>query len=166
MLNLRVLLLEFIREPESDHRKARNVALRTAHQQGLKQNIIRVYLNVTFILDTSDLLRSRKEVRPTSRRAVHIAQNRIISTLLERTRKQARVLQIRKGNAAVTLKAKVDEVEVLRDDRSSRSREIERETIFDGTKVMQLEDEVLRKVSLVPPDDPADTDVGKTEFVA
>ena len=31
---------------------------------------------------------------------------------------------------------------------------------------MKLKDEVLWEMGFVPPDDPADTDVGKTEFVA
>lgn len=97
---------------------------------------------------------------------VNVAQDHEQAALLEGTAQQTGILQILEGDVPVTLEPEVHEVEVLRDDRVRWTREVERERVLDRPEVVQLEDEVLRKVSLVPPDDPADTDVGKTEFVA
>jgi hypothetical protein len=57
------------------------------------------------------------------------------------------------------------EVEVLRNDRRGRAREVERERVLDRAEIVQLEDEVLREVGLVAPDNPADATVRKSELV-
>lgn len=95
-----------------------------------------------------------------------IAQNMIIPTLLQRPAQQPRILQIRQCNTAVALEAEVHEVEVLRNNGRGGAREVEREAVFDGAEVMELEDEVLGEVGLVAPDDPAYTNICKAEFVA
>lgn len=59
----------------------------------------------------------------------------------------------------------MNEVEVLRNDRSSWAREIQGKAVLDGTEVVQFEDQVFWEVHLISPYDPADADVGKTEFV-
>jgi hypothetical protein len=59
----------------------------------------------------------------------------------------------------------MDKVEILCDDRGGGTREVEREAVFDGAEVMEFEDEVLREVGFVAPDDPADADVGEAVFV-
>jgi hypothetical protein len=60
----------------------------------------------------------------------------------------------------------MNQTKVLRENRRRRTRKVEREGIFDGTKIMELEDEVLGEMGLITPDNPADTDVGEAEFVA
>ena len=59
----------------------------------------------------------------------------------------------------------MEEQEVLGDDRSSGSTEVEGERILDGAEIMEFENEILRKVTLRTPDDPADADRGKTELI-
>lgn len=97
---------------------------------------------------------------------MHITENGVVTALLKRTRKETRILHVSEGNTPEALEAKMNEVEVLRDDGRSRAREVEGEAVFDGTEVVQFEDQVLREMGLVPPDDPANADVGKTELVA
>lgn len=124
------------------------------------------YLDVFLIHHTHRLLRARHQGLLTLHGTMHIAQHIIIPALLQRTAQQPRILQIRERNATEALKAQMHEVEVLRDDGRSWAREVEREAVFDGAEVVELEDEVLGQVRLVAPDDPADTDVGEAELVA
>ena len=97
---------------------------------------------------------------------MNITQNHEQPALLEGPAEQTRILEILKRHVAEPLKAKVHEVEVLRNDGMRRAREVERERVFDGAEVMQLKDEVLGKVLLRAPDDPADPDVRQAELVA
>jgi hypothetical protein len=75
-----------------------------------------------------------------------VTQHSVVATPLKGTGKGACVLEIRQSNIAVALEAKMKEVEILRYDRVRRPRKIKREGIFHGTKVMQLKNEVFRKI--------------------
>lgn len=97
---------------------------------------------------------------------MNIAQHSVEPSALESAGKGAGVPHIRKSHVAVALEPEMQEVEVLRDDRVRRTREIERERVLDGAEVVQLKDEVFGEVFLRAPDDPSHTDIGKTEFVA
>ena len=105
----------------------------------------------------------REEVR---KRAMDIAQYLEQATVFQSATEQPGVLEIVLCNRAVPFEAQMHEVEVLCDDRVRRTREVERERVLDGSKVVKLEDEILRKQLLGAPDDPTNTDVGETEFVA
>jgi hypothetical protein len=75
-----------------------------------------------------------------------VTQHSEIATPLKGTGKGACVLKVRQSNIAVALEAKMKEVEILRYDRVCRPREVKREGIFHGTKVMQLKNEVFREI--------------------
>jgi hypothetical protein len=96
---------------------------------------------------------------------VDLAQDFIVSTLLEGSAQCASILQILEGDCPVPCKPEVEEHEVLSDDRRSGATEVEGERVFNGTKIMELEDEILREEVLRAPDNPTDANRGKSEFV-
>lgn len=53
----------------------------------------------------------------------------------------------------------------MSDNRSGRPRKVQGKGILDRPEVMQLKYELFWKVSLVPPHDPTDTDIGKPKFM-
>ena len=59
----------------------------------------------------------------------------------------------------------MEEQEVLGDDRSSGTTEVEGEGIFNRTEIMELENEILREEALRTPDDPTDANWRKTKLV-
>lgn len=97
---------------------------------------------------------------------MNIAQDGVITAPLECPAEKSGVLQTIQRNVAVSFKSKVDETKVLRDDRRRGTGEVEREGVLDRAKVMELEDEILGEMGFVAPDNPTNTDVGQTEFVA
>jgi len=60
----------------------------------------------------------------------------------------------------------MEEIEILRNNGCCGTGEVQGERIFDRAEVVKFEDEVLGKMSLVSPYDPANPDVAQTEFVA
>lgn len=94
-----------------------------------------------------------------------IAQNFVVSTFFKGPAQRASVLQILEGNSPISSEPKVKEQEVLGDDRSSRTAEVERERIFNRTEVVEFENEILGKITLLSPDDPTDANRRKTKLV-
>lgn len=94
-----------------------------------------------------------------------IAQDFVVSTILKGPAQCASVLQILEGDCPVPGEPKVEEQEVLGDDWSSRATEVERERIFNRTKIMEFENEILWKEALRTPYDPTDANLRKTELV-
>ena len=95
-----------------------------------------------------------------------VTENCVVASLLQGTAEQSRILEIRQPNGAITLETKMNEVEVLGDDRRRRSREIEGEGILHRSKVMKLEDQIFGKVGLVTPDDPSNSDIAQSELMS
>ena len=60
----------------------------------------------------------------------------------------------------------MQKIEILRNDGGCGTGEVERKGIFNRTEVVELENEVFREVFLGAPDNPTNTNVGETEFVA
>lgn len=60
----------------------------------------------------------------------------------------------------------MDQIVVLRYNLSARAREVERVRLFGAAEVVELEDEVLGEIRFVAPNDPTDTGVDETVFVA
>jgi hypothetical protein len=60
----------------------------------------------------------------------------------------------------------MDEIEILSNDLGARTRKVQCIGFFGATKVVQLEDKVLREICFVSPDDPANTGVDEAELVA
>ena len=81
------------------------------------------------VLSTRDDARSRHLT-------MNVTQNIVVSTLLQCPAEQSRILQIRERNTAVSLLTQVYEVVVLRDDGSSRAREVKREAVLDRAEVV------------------------------
>jgi hypothetical protein len=96
---------------------------------------------------------------------MYIAQDFVVSTILKSSAQRASVFQILEGDCPIPSESKVEEHEVLGDDRSGRTTEVEGERIFNRTEVMEFENEILRKVALRTPDDPTDADRSKTKLV-
>lgn len=140
-------------------------AVRLREAEGHDGQARDVALDVTSVEAADGALDGRRKAGILGDRAVDVTEDLEEAALLERAREQAGVLHVVERDGAVALEAEVQEVEVLRDDRVRWTREVERERVLDRAEVVQLEDEVLREVLLGAPDDPANTDVGKTELV-
>jgi hypothetical protein len=97
---------------------------------------------------------------------MNIAQHCVIPTLLESTTQEPGIFQVIQGHCTISFETEMNEIEVLRNDRSSWAREVEREGIFDWTKVMQLEDKILGKVGLISPDNPPNAYITQPKLVA
>lgn len=69
--------------------------------------------------------------REARNRAVNVAEDLEQAAPLERAAEQAGILEVIKRDGAVSFEAEVEEVEVLRDDRVRRAREVERERVLD-----------------------------------
>lgn len=80
--------------------------------------------------------------------------------------KKPGIFHVGKGDRAVPFETKVDEVEVLCNDGCGGTGKIKGEGIFNGTKIMQLEDKVLGKVGFVSPDHPPNTNITESKLVS
>jgi hypothetical protein len=60
----------------------------------------------------------------------------------------------------------MDQVVVLRNDLRSRPGKVKSERLLRAAKVVELEDEMLGEIALIPPDDPANTCIDEAELVA
>lgn len=69
-------------------------------------------------------------------------------------------------DGAVAVEAEVDEEEVLGDDLGAGAGEVEGVGFLGAAEVVELEDEVLGQVGLVPPDDPSYSSVDQSELVS
>ena len=67
-----------------------------------------------------------------------IAQDFIVSTILEGSAQRTSVLQILEGDRSVPSEPKVDEQEILGEYRSGGTTEVEGERILDGTEIVEL----------------------------
>ena len=94
-----------------------------------------------------------------------IAQDFVVSTILEGSAQRTSVLQILEGDRPVPSKPKVDEHEILGEYRSGGTTEVERERILDRTEIMELKDEILREEMFRTPDDPTDANLRKAELI-
>ena len=121
----------------------------------------KTYLNI-LLVEADCVLQARRQA---FHGPVDIAKDFEEPAVFQRPTKKTGVLEVVQSNRPVALESEMQEVEVLGDDRVCRAREIERERIFDGAEVVQLEDEVAGKEVLGTPDDPADTDICQSEFV-
>jgi len=95
-----------------------------------------------------------------------VTQDLIISTILQSSAQCAGVLQVLEGDSPISGKPKVEEHEVLSDDGGSRTTEVERERKFNGTEIMDFENEIFWEEMLGTPDDPTDTNLGQTKFMS
>ena len=91
---------------------------------------------------------------------MYIAQNRVISGAFQSATQEASILQVIQRHRTVPLEPQMEKVEVLGNDRSCRSREVEGEGVFDGSEVVQFENELFRKMCFVPPYNPPYANVG------
>ena len=94
-----------------------------------------------------------------------IAQDFIVSTVLEGPAQRASIPQILEGDRPVPGEPKVDEHEVLSDYWSCGTTEIKGERIFNGTEVMKFENEILREELLRTPDNPTNANLGETKLI-
>ena len=69
-------------------------------------------------------------------------------------------------DAPVSLEAETQEVVVLGDDLAGRAREIDLEDGHIAAQVIHLEDQVIRQVRVLAPDDPADTQRRQAELMS
>lgn len=60
-----------------------------------------------------------------------VTQYGVIPTLFQSATQEPRVSQVIQGHGTKSLETEMDETEVLRDDWSSRAREVEREGVFN-----------------------------------
>lgn len=131
LLNMRILLLEFVRQPEGDYRKAflvqfgivffkrsfRELLSRGRSGQGFVDVAQNLFLDErTF---GQILCRTNREVRA-----------------VQSTAQEASIPQVLQCNLAVALEAEIEEVVHLRDDRRSRLREVEGVGVFDTSEVI------------------------------
>lgn len=59
----------------------------------------------------------------------------------------------------------MQEVEVLSNNRSGWSREVERERVLDRAEVVKFKDEILGQVGFVAKDDPTNSDISEPKFM-
>jgi len=74
-----------------------------------------------------------------------IAQDFVISAILEGSAQRTSVLQILEGDRPVPSEPKVEEHEILSEYRGGGTTEVERERVLDGTKIMEFKNEILRE---------------------
>ena len=79
---------------------------------------------------------------------------------------QSSISQTVLHDGSVTIEPKVNQVVVLADNVSPRSREVQCVRLLGAAQVVEFEDQVFWQQRLVAPDDPAYTGVDKTELVA
>lgn len=96
---------------------------------------------------------------------MNVAQDFEVSAVLEGPAQCASVLQVLEGNCPVPSEPKMEEYEILSDDRSSRATEVEGEGVFNRTEVMEFENKVLWEEIFRTPDNPTHTDLRKTKLV-
>lgn len=94
-----------------------------------------------------------------------VAQDLVVSTVLEGAAQSTSIFQILKSDCPVPRKPKVEEHEVLGNYRGSGTTEVERERIFNRSEIMEFENEILREEFLRTPDDPTYADRGATELI-
>ena len=94
-----------------------------------------------------------------------LAQDFVVSTIFKGPAQHAGILQILEGDRPVSSKPKVEEQEILSNNRRSRATKVEGERIFNRAKIMEFEDEILWEEALRTPDNPTDTDRTKAELV-
>lgn len=111
LLDVRVLLFEVVVETEGDDWKTSVVVF-----------------NVGFVHTDGLFDRAR-----TLDESMNIRENVKVSAAFESTAKKTSIFEIVDGDVAITFKAKMDEVEVLGDDRSGGTGKVERERVFDRT---------------------------------
>jgi hypothetical protein len=75
------------------------------------------------------------------------------------------ILEVAQCDVAIALETKTKQVEILRDDRMRRSREVQRERVFHRSKVVELKNEVFGEILWGAPDHPAHSNVAKTKLV-
>ena len=68
--------------------------------------------------------------------SMNIAQDMVVAAVLQSSTQQSSILQVINSNCTVTFESEMQQVEVLGDNRCSRSRKVEREGIFDRSQVM------------------------------
>ena len=94
-----------------------------------------------------------------------VAQDFVVSTILEGSAQRTSVLQILEGDCPVPSEPKMDEHKILGEYRSGRTTEVERERILDGTEIMEFENEIFREEVFRTPDDPTNANWRKTELI-
>jgi len=94
-----------------------------------------------------------------------LAQYFVVATILKGSAQRTSVLQILESDCPVPSKPKVEEQKVLSDYLGSGATEIERKRIFDGAKIMEFKNEVLREETLRTPDHPADANWSETKLI-
>jgi hypothetical protein len=97
---------------------------------------------------------------------VNIAEYCIISSFFQSPTKNPGIFHACKTNLAITFMSKIDEIEVLSDDRGCRSREIQRKRVLYRAEVVKLEYQLLGKVFFISPDNPSDADIAQAKLVA
>jgi len=95
-----------------------------------------------------------------------VAQDFVVSTVLEGPAQRAGIPQILEGDRPVPGEPEVEEHKILSDYWSCRATEIKRERIFNGTEIMEFENEVLREQLLRTPDNPTDANLGETKLMS
>lgn len=97
---------------------------------------------------------------------MNVAQNSEVSRFLQSAAEEPGILHICQANGPIPLEAQMEEVEVLRNNRRCWPGKVQRERIFHRTKVVKLENEIFGEMGLVPPNNPTDTNVAQTKFMA
>jgi hypothetical protein len=139
-----IVLLELIRERKCNDRQTGIVA------GGVFTFLV---LRLAFLVDEVSLL------------AVDVADASVPASGLQSATEQTGIGESVLHDALEARESKMNEVVVLRNDLSSRSREVEGVGLFGSTEVVQLEDQVLGKIAFVSPDDPANAGIDQTKLV-
>ena len=116
LFNFRIFLLKFVREAEGDDRKTGLIGLLSCEWNSDASSKRATNLEIMCV-DTFST--------SSPNRTMDIAQHSIVAGIFQSTAQKPRVLQIIKGNLAVALETKMQEIEVLSNDRRCRSRKIE-----------------------------------------
>src|SRR5258707_15604420 len=97
---------------------------------------------------------------------VDIAEYRIASGFFQGTAKNPSIFHVGQTNLTISFVSKIEEIEILSDDRSCRSRKIQRKRVFNRTKVVKLENQLFGKIVFISPDRPSDADIGQAKLMA
>lgn len=68
-------------------------------------------------------------------------------------------------DVTVSGESQMNEIEVLSDDLCARSGKVQRVRLLSAAQVVELENEMLRQIALVSPDNPSHSCVDQPEFV-
>ena len=151
LLHVRELLLEVIGQSERDDRKT---GIKSSSCVAFSRSSANILVDGRFVESEDAFL------------PMNIAHARVPAGCLKGVTEEPSILHAILHDVSETIETEVNEVEVLSDDLSSRPGEVEGIALFSSTQVVKLKDEVLWKIRLIAPYDPAYARVHKAKLMA